>query len=322
MNQLHYVGSSSGWNGYVTVNFEAVYDPVTNCTTVTFMDSNHKYYGRNGYGSKATTVLTVTAEDSGNSESSTFFTEGPTNGGEKIFTGKPAPTTVTVQHSSGTGVKFISIAGSTTFYAALYSSSTMQSYVYGNGSTTISMVTAYTLRIGAGDGATVIVNRTSSSVASLGSVHDKSMIYAGDELEVTYSTDPGYTVDSATINGTAIESGISYTVSSDVVIEIITSLASIIYIGDKIGTLYIYLGGEWYVGSLHYAKSGNWSVGTGYIFEVKSDSDDKITTEHDSHGNVIVYGLTSTHDGDGNVVLSGATVIHDANGNITIAGQE
>lgn len=318
MAQLYYAKSANGWNGYVTVNFTAVYDPVTNATTVTFSQSSHKYYGRNGYGSKATTALTVTANDSGNSASATLATEGNTNGGEKTFAGTPSPTTVTVQHSAGSGVKSITIAGSTTFYAALSSTATSQSYVYGSGSTTVTMATAYTIDITAGDGATVSVERTESSIAAVGTVENGAMIYKGDVLRVTYSTDLEYEIASATINGATFESGVLYTVSSDVIIEIITNLASIVYIGDKTGILYIYFGGEWRVGLLYSAKNRNWNIGIGYIFEVQSGDDAEITTKYDPDGNVTVYGLTSTDDGKGNVVLSGASVTHDGSGNVTV----
>lgn len=137
MATLSYVRSGGGWDGYVNISYSVSYDPATNRTTITFGESNHRYFGRSGYGSWAKTVIKVTASDNPDSEVTVNFnTEGNTTGGVKTFTGTPSPASVTIQHSWTPGEKSVVISGSTTFFVAMSSSATSQSYGYANGSKT------------------------------------------------------------------------------------------------------------------------------------------------------------------------------------------
>ena len=129
---------SGYWVGEVIINFEAIYDPLTNRTTVTFDKSSHEYFGRAGYGSWAETLITVTANDNPSSnQSASFRTEGPTDGGMEKWTAMPSPSSIVVQHAPGSPEKSITIRGATTIHCAVASSATAQSTFTREGSTTV-----------------------------------------------------------------------------------------------------------------------------------------------------------------------------------------
>lgn len=131
------LGSEWG-SGQTTINYTVAYDPLTNRTVITLLSSTHRYFGRSGYYSKATTAIKATAND--NTESAgaaTLFTEGATNGGQKTFTATPSPTTITVQHNNKPGIKSVMLAINTSIWCAPAATSKTQSWVYGNSSTVL-----------------------------------------------------------------------------------------------------------------------------------------------------------------------------------------
>lgn len=129
-------------------------------------------------------------------------------------------------------------------------------------------------------------------------------------MRVSFSVDA---VDSA---------GAFYTSGSDERVFMV-DLASIIHVGDLIGSLYVAIDGKWHIGVIHAADGGDWHVGVGHVlFSVSGDEEEDqpgtITVTHDEAGNVFISGMRVTHDGDGNVFLVGATVVDDGDGHITI----
>ncbi|MBQ8797239.1 MAG: hypothetical protein IJZ56_03475 [Oscillospiraceae bacterium] len=321
MAALEYDITTQDWysGNLISIVYSVSYDPIRNESTVTFGESLHRYYGQSGYQTAAYTTITVTAVDSGNSATSALNTEGTTNGGQQYFYGTPA--SVTVKHSPAAGAKQITIAASTYAYP-IYINGNAHSATGSNSATvTAGTFSTYALSIAAGEGASVEINRTASSIAAAGTLADGDVIYAGDVLQISYSADVEYNVTAATVNGAAIESGGSHTVTGDVAVVIVTELASIVYVGDKVGVLYVYLNGAWHVGLLYAAQGGQFHIGVGYIFLVPDSGEEEpggVTVTYDEDGNVYLSGVTVSHDGAGNVVLSGVTATDDGNGNITI----
>ena len=140
MAQLVFNPTYQGWwEGTVTINYSAVYDPKTNRTTVTFSESILKYLGRSGYGSSSSTTITVKANDNPDSSGQAVFeTQGATNGGQKSFYGTPSPTKIVVQHSEAAGDKTVTI--SATSYITCYPASTSQYNTTISGSGSVSVV--------------------------------------------------------------------------------------------------------------------------------------------------------------------------------------
>lgn len=228
--------SPQNWTGTVNINYTAVYDPVTNRTTVTFEDCTHVYFGRSGYGTSYTTNITVTAKDNTSSKGTATITSASnatTNGGTKTFTDTPSPVSIVVQHASGAGVKSITIAGSTSITGYMASSTSTQTTGTGNGSTSVTMVTTYALSVKASTGATVTVQRTASSYVSAGALASGAMLYPRDVLKVSYSTSVQYEITAATLNGSAISSGATHTVSANVTVVVSTRLAGLAYIDSS-----------------------------------------------------------------------------------------
>lgn len=126
------------WAGEVVINFEAVYDPIANCTTVNFYESSHEYFGRAGYGSWAETMITVKPADNPSGQQIAFMrTDGPTSGGMEKWKATPSPKSIVVQHALGPRDKSITIVGSTTIYCAATASATRQESFTREGSITI-----------------------------------------------------------------------------------------------------------------------------------------------------------------------------------------
>lgn len=76
--------------------------------------------------------------------------------------------------------------------------------------------TAYTLSISAGANSTIAVSRSSSNLASTGTLSNGAKIYSGDKLKVTFSASTGYNVGTHTVNGSTFTSGNTHTVSGNV----------------------------------------------------------------------------------------------------------
>lgn len=138
MSQLYFTANNTalGWSGGITINYTASFDSKTRQTTITFLESFYKYFGRSGKWSEATTDITITATDSGNSATATLYYAGNTTGGNTAFYCTPSPTTVTVQHNSASGEKSITIAGSAIIKAVMASNQTAQQKATGSGSQT------------------------------------------------------------------------------------------------------------------------------------------------------------------------------------------
>lgn len=138
MSQLYFTANNTawGWSGGITINYTASFDSKTKQTTVTFSQSFYKYFGRSGKWSEATTDITITATDSGNSATANLYYAGNTTGGNSTFYCTPNPTTITVQHNSTSGEKSITIAGSATIKAVMASNQTAQQKATGSGSQT------------------------------------------------------------------------------------------------------------------------------------------------------------------------------------------
>lgn len=214
------------WSGAVVINYTTQYDPLTNSTTVTFLECSLSYFGRSGYGSSSSTTITVTAEDNTESSgSASFSTTGTTNGGTATFTGTPSPVSVTVYHAGGAGTKSITISASTTITVYPSSTATSQQTASGSGSASVTMTTAYILSINTDGHAIVTVNRTSSPQAGAvtGNLSDSAIIYHNDILSITFTGNSGYKVKTATLNGGAIASPTEHTVTGAVAIILVTS---------------------------------------------------------------------------------------------------
>lgn len=121
-------------------------------------------------------------------------------------------------------------------------------------------------------------------------------------MRVSFSVDA---VDSA---------GKFYTSGSDERVFMV-DLASIIHVGDLIGSLYVAIDGKWHIGVIHAADGGKFYPSVGYILSAPEKG---IEVTYDDAGNVFISGMRVTHDGDGNVFLVGATVVDDGDGHITI----
>lgn len=108
--------------------------------------------------------------------------------------------------------------------------------------------------------------------------------------------------------------GAFYTSGSDERVFMV-GLASIIHVGDLIGSLYVAIDGKWHIGVIHAADDGQFYPSVGYILSAPEKG---IEVTYDDAGNVFISGVRVTHDGDGNVFLEGATVEDDGDGHITI----
>ena len=196
MENLTYIAAiSTWWTGTVNIQYSLSYDAGKNQTTVIFAESNHAYYGRNGYGSSASTALTVTATDNTSSmATATFATSGATNGSTKTFTGTPSPVSVTVQHAAGAGEKAVTISGETTIMVYPTSTATNMYTATGSGSASVTSATAYILALTQGTGiAALTAEISSSSLRAAGtSVASGGMIYKSEEIKLKYTASPGY----------------------------------------------------------------------------------------------------------------------------------
>lgn len=92
----------------------------------------------------------------------------------------------------------------------------------GSTSSTWAFVKPYVLSIDAGSHSHISVTRTSSPYKYLsftGSLIDGDIIYYGDVLTISYTTDSGYAINTHTVNGTTFSSGDTFTVSSNISVK-------------------------------------------------------------------------------------------------------
>lgn len=116
---------------------------------------------------------------------------------------------------------------------------------------TSATVNAYSLTISAGAGITLSVVRTSSPLAgaATGALSSGDTVYYNDVLKITYSANSGYAIETATLNGTAFNSGASHTVSAAVSVSVTAKLMGAIQIddGSSFGMYLVYIdnGSSW-----------------------------------------------------------------------------
>ena len=160
------------WNATVTVNYTTSYNVSTNQTTVALGDVSWAYFGRAGWGTSASSTITITAADNTSSTGSTSATtpaNSSTHGGVKTFTGTPSPNSITVTHSNATGAKSVNISISSKIFVNPTGGGSQQYTIKGDGSTTAasgtyapaSSVTCSTADIGSAP--TIQISRNSSS---------------------------------------------------------------------------------------------------------------------------------------------------------------
>lgn len=116
---------------------------------------------------------------------------------------------------------------------------------------------AHTLSISAGTGATVTVTRTSSPLGmGTGVIASGAAIYDGDVLQVSAAVGSGWELSGLTINGSAISSGGSVTVSGDVSVVATAKQLGLAYIG---GVKYLcYINGVQYKPMVGAADGSKW----------------------------------------------------------------
>lgn len=91
----------------------------------------------------------------------------------------------------------------------------------GSTSTKWAFVKPYVLSIDAGSHSHISVTRTSSpnKLTFTGALNDGDLIYYGDVLQISYSVDSGYAINTHTVNGTTFSSGDTFTVSSNISVK-------------------------------------------------------------------------------------------------------
>lgn len=162
----------SDWNATVTINYTISYNSISNQTTVTFSDMSWAYFGRAGWGTSASSTITITAADNTSSTGNTSATtpaNSSTHGGVKTFTGTPNPNSITVTHSNATGAKSVNIGISSSIFVNPTGGGSQQYTIKGDGSTTAasgtyapaSSVTCSTADIGSAP--TIQISRNSTS---------------------------------------------------------------------------------------------------------------------------------------------------------------
>lgn len=84
----------------------------------------------------------------------------------------------------------------------------------------LSGTSKFTLSVSAGTGSTITVNRTTSalgtSLAATGKLSNGASIYKGDKLQISFSPNTNYGIDTHTVNGSTFTSGNTHTVSGNV----------------------------------------------------------------------------------------------------------
>lgn len=229
MAELRYnINHSYRWQTgdcYTVIYYTTSYNATTNETTVTVSSTLMRLWGATNTNTTGTTTVTVTATDSGASGSvSASASDYWWNYGFIVVQPSPSPNKIVVKHSDTAGQKSVKISGHTGM------SHWQWEYTEAAGSATV--VTGsytpptYNLSINAGTGSTVTVNRTSSNYGATGYLSNGSTIYKGDVLQINFGASTGYNLASGTVNGTAFESGGSYTVSGNTSIVTTASVKS------------------------------------------------------------------------------------------------
>lgn len=102
-----------------------------------------------------------------------------------------------------------------------------------------------------------------------------------------------------------------------------TGVASIVHVGDKVGSLYVAKDGKWHIGALYASDGGDWHVGVGHVLssaagDEEEDQPGTVAVTYDDAGNVYLENVTVLYDGNGNVTMNGVNAVIDSDGNVTI----
>ena len=158
------------WVNTITINYTISYNQVSNQTTVTFSDMSWAYFGKAGWGTSASSTITVTAADNTSATGSTSASmSSSTDGSVKTYTAAPNPPSITVTHSNAIGAKSVNIGISSKIFVNPRSNGTSQETIKGSSSTTAasgtyapaSSVTCSTADIGSAP--TIQISRNSTS---------------------------------------------------------------------------------------------------------------------------------------------------------------
>ena len=104
----------------------------------------------------------------------------------------------------------------------------------------------------------------------------------------------------------------SYKAHGHVTRTIYVGLDSIVHVGDKVGSLYVFKGDKWHIGMIHAGSGGKWNIGIGHILS-------GVIATHDGAGNVYLENVTVLYDGNGGITMNGVTAADDDNGNVTVS---
>ena len=125
------------WVNTITINYTISYNSISNQTTVTFSDMSWAYFGKNNWGTNASSTITVTAVDNTSSTGSTSASmSSSTDGSIKTFTAAPNPPSITVTHSNAIGAKSINISISSKIFVNPRANGNNQETIRGSSSTT------------------------------------------------------------------------------------------------------------------------------------------------------------------------------------------
>ena len=220
------------WVNTITINYTTSYNSSTDETTVTFGNVNWAYFGKSGWGTSAASTITVTAADNTSSSSSVSASiSSSTNGGVKTFTAAPNPPYVTVKHNGAAGTKSINISISSSIFVNPTGGGSQQYTIKGDSTTTAVSATTYALTISQGSNTSITVKRGSSTLSN------GAILLAGDSLVITFDTSTGYTLTTHTVNGNTFTSGNSYSVSGNVTVKSVATLATYkLTINQGVGT--------------------------------------------------------------------------------------
>ena len=205
----------SDWSATVTVNYTTSYNASTNQTTVALGNVSWAYFGRAGWGTSASSTITITAADNTSSTGSTSATtpaNSSTHGGVKTFTGTPTSSPIVVTHASGAGIKSIQISVASKVFVNPTSGGNTQVWIRGNDSTTVTSATTYSLTISQGSNTAITVKRNGSTLSN------GAILMTGDSLTISISANTGYTLTTRTVNGNTFADG-TYTVSGNVTVK-------------------------------------------------------------------------------------------------------
>lgn len=219
MSELQFNVTIESWAAVVKIPYTALYDRVSNTTTVTFDTASIAYIGKKDYNTSTNFNILVNGLDTGTAVQCTLSTYGTTNGGVKTFYGTPNPSQVTIQHS-GNGEKLISVSAEGTVRGYFNSSSDIYFEATGSGSITEVVGSRYSLSIRSNIGITLDVSRNGVSLS------DGALLSKDEIISITFSVSEYCNLQQHTLNGVDISTGDNHTVTGDVSVIILASAKS------------------------------------------------------------------------------------------------